>query len=148
MQSVSSRIWTRVTMSISYDNNHYTTGTSEKLFMKRSWNVFKSVPLTFLFLFFFEKIFWFPQINCVAKTKATQQLKSVQVPPSLTHTHTHTHTHKYIDDILLEFHHHYHQGMSTAWTLLTLSLYLSPPISIRPYQTSHWSNPLDNTQSP
>ena len=28
MQSVSSRIWTRVTMSISYDNNHYTTGTS------------------------------------------------------------------------------------------------------------------------
>ena len=28
MQSVSSRIWTRVTMSISYDDNHYTTGTS------------------------------------------------------------------------------------------------------------------------
>ena len=25
-QSVSSRIWTRVTVSISYDNNHYTTG--------------------------------------------------------------------------------------------------------------------------
>ena len=28
MQSVSSRIWTRVAVSISYDNNHYTTGTS------------------------------------------------------------------------------------------------------------------------
>ena len=28
MQSASSRIWTRVAMSISYDNNHYTTGTS------------------------------------------------------------------------------------------------------------------------
>ena len=27
MQSVSSRIWTRVAMSISYDDNHYTTGT-------------------------------------------------------------------------------------------------------------------------
>ena len=27
MQSVSSRIWTRVTLSISYDDNHYTTGT-------------------------------------------------------------------------------------------------------------------------
>ena len=27
MQSVSSRIWTRVTVSISDDNNHYTTGT-------------------------------------------------------------------------------------------------------------------------
>ena len=28
MQSVSSRIWTRVTVSISYDDNHYTTGTA------------------------------------------------------------------------------------------------------------------------
>ena len=27
MQSVSSRIWTRVAVSISNDNNHYTTGT-------------------------------------------------------------------------------------------------------------------------
>ena len=29
MQSVSFRIWTRVAVSISYDDNHYTTGTSE-----------------------------------------------------------------------------------------------------------------------
>ena len=28
MRSVSSRIWTRVAVSISYDDNHYTTGTS------------------------------------------------------------------------------------------------------------------------
>ena len=28
MQSVSSRIWTRVAVSNSYDDNHYTTGTS------------------------------------------------------------------------------------------------------------------------
>ena len=28
MQSVSSRFWTRVAVSISYDNNHYTTGTN------------------------------------------------------------------------------------------------------------------------
>ena len=28
MQSVSSRIWTRVAVSISYNDNHYTTGTS------------------------------------------------------------------------------------------------------------------------
>ena len=28
MQSVSSRIWTRVAVSISYDDNHYTTDTS------------------------------------------------------------------------------------------------------------------------
>ena len=29
MQSVSSRIWTRIVVSISYDDNHYTTGTSK-----------------------------------------------------------------------------------------------------------------------
>ena len=29
MQSVLSRIWTRITMSISYDDNHYTTGYQE-----------------------------------------------------------------------------------------------------------------------
>ena len=28
MQSVSTRIWTRVAMYISYDHNHYTMGTS------------------------------------------------------------------------------------------------------------------------
>ena len=33
MQSVSSRIWTRVDVSISYDDNHYTTGTSIILFI-------------------------------------------------------------------------------------------------------------------
>ena len=32
MQSVSSTIWTRVAMSISYDDNHYTTGTSAVTF--------------------------------------------------------------------------------------------------------------------
>ena len=30
MQSFSSRIWTRVAEFISYDDNHYTTGTSKK----------------------------------------------------------------------------------------------------------------------
>ena len=32
MQSASSAIWTRVAMSISYDDNHYTTGTAQILF--------------------------------------------------------------------------------------------------------------------
>ena len=32
MQSVSSRIWTRVAVSISYDDNHYTTGTSNFIY--------------------------------------------------------------------------------------------------------------------
>ena len=32
LQSVSSWIWTRVAMSISYDDNHYTTGTSKYIY--------------------------------------------------------------------------------------------------------------------
>ena len=31
MQSVSSRIWTRVAVSISYDDNHYTMGTKDDI---------------------------------------------------------------------------------------------------------------------
>ena len=37
MQSVSSRIWTRVVVSISYDDNHYTTGTSFNLYLSLLW---------------------------------------------------------------------------------------------------------------
>ena len=38
MQSVSSRIWTRVSVSICYDDNLYTTGTFD---IKKDWYVFK-----------------------------------------------------------------------------------------------------------
>ena len=34
MQSFSSRIWTRVAMSISYDDNHYTTGINDSFIFK------------------------------------------------------------------------------------------------------------------
>ena len=34
MQSVLARIWTRVTVSISYDDNHYTKGTSKSICLK------------------------------------------------------------------------------------------------------------------
>ena len=39
MQSVSSRIWTRVAESISYDDNHYTSGTSLQVlsYIKYYW---------------------------------------------------------------------------------------------------------------
>ena len=53
MLSVSSRFWTRVTVSISYDDNHYTTGTSIGLNIIQSqeyfatvfdvWNLFKMI---------------------------------------------------------------------------------------------------------
>ena len=39
MQSVSSRIWTRVAMSISYDDNDYTTGTSNKCISMMHHNI-------------------------------------------------------------------------------------------------------------
>ena len=38
MQSVSSTIWTRVAVFISYDDNNYTTGTSKKTFF---WDSYK-----------------------------------------------------------------------------------------------------------
>ena len=37
MQSFSSRIWTRVAVSISYDDNHYTTGTSSSVKDANHW---------------------------------------------------------------------------------------------------------------
>ena len=37
MQPVLSRIWTRVIASISYDDNHFTTGTSESLMPLKNW---------------------------------------------------------------------------------------------------------------
>ena len=37
MQSVVSRIWTCVAMSISYDDNHYTTGTFKTMDYRDKW---------------------------------------------------------------------------------------------------------------
>ena len=44
MQSVSSRIWTRVAVSISYDDNDYTTGTSKFSVMEEKFiqNIFEN----------------------------------------------------------------------------------------------------------
>ena len=54
MQSVSSRIWTRVAVSISYDDNHYTTGTSKSCLLY-------VYILTFVQLFL--KVFWRHKIS-------------------------------------------------------------------------------------
>ena len=52
MQSVSSRIWTRIAVSISCDDNHYTTDTKSYLyiFIKYIWfvNTFLNEPKFFL----------------------------------------------------------------------------------------------------
>ena len=44
MQSVSSRIWTRVAVSISYDDNHFITGTLASLF---ALNFFYLIPVIY-----------------------------------------------------------------------------------------------------
>ena len=43
MQSVSSRIWTRVAVSNSCDNNHYTTGTSKNSLIIKIFNKLNSL---------------------------------------------------------------------------------------------------------
>ena len=56
MQLVSSRIWTRVTMPISYDDNHYTTATS-LAFILRSYLYFYiiiSLEVLFIYSVFFH----------------------------------------------------------------------------------------------
>ena len=53
MQSVSSRIWTRVAVSISYDDNHYTTGTPQSLML--------ATPLS---PFFLDTIFFISSLGC------------------------------------------------------------------------------------
>ena len=40
MQSASSKIWTRVAVSISYDDNHYITGTSQKDYKEYYLNIY------------------------------------------------------------------------------------------------------------
>ena len=45
MQSVSFRIWTRVAVSISYDDNHYTTGTSSSYSSRAITFTFGQIPL-------------------------------------------------------------------------------------------------------
>ena len=47
MQSVSSRIWTRVAVSISSDDNHYTTGTSNHVTMASNFKVCTFFVATF-----------------------------------------------------------------------------------------------------
>ena len=56
MQSVSSRLWTRVAVSISYDDNNYTTGTSTNIVKQYdepynghiSWNPFMTLNISIL----------------------------------------------------------------------------------------------------
>ena len=49
MQSVLSKIWTRIAMSISYDDNHYTTGTSAKSCLYMVWFVIEKFVGSIIF---------------------------------------------------------------------------------------------------
>ena len=61
MQSVSSRIWTRVAVSISYDDNHYTTGTSVKKLghyvTNVIWNLIVLITIKYEFPDFLSPLF-------------------------------------------------------------------------------------------
>ena len=58
MQSVSSRIWTRVAVSNSYDDNHNTTGTSfQFISISRSLSLHMPVSLLFIVSDSFVKIY-------------------------------------------------------------------------------------------
>ena len=46
MQSVSSRIWTRVAVFISYDESNYTKGTSLSLSLSLSLSIYLSIYLS------------------------------------------------------------------------------------------------------
>ena len=66
MQSVSSKIWTRVAVSISCDDNHYTIGSSYSFFIVlESWNccdyAIKNAGESF-FLFFSWHIYMIPRV--------------------------------------------------------------------------------------
>ena len=52
MPSVSSRIWTRVTVSISYDDNHYTTGISKQSAINKKKIDSQIQAFVYLFVFF------------------------------------------------------------------------------------------------
>ena len=60
MQSVPSRIWTRVVVSISYDDNHYTTGTFLDLFSRLLCLLLIITALndTVTFLDLFSRLLW------------------------------------------------------------------------------------------
>ena len=62
MQAVSSRIWTRVAVSISYDDNHYTTDTAY-LFLSLSLSLSLSIYLSIYFSMFISFFLSFYQTN-------------------------------------------------------------------------------------
>ena len=55
MQSVSSKIWTRIAVSISCDDNHYTTSTSLTI----SQTILFHISLSILYLFYIHRIKYF-----------------------------------------------------------------------------------------
>ena len=62
MQSISSRIWTRVAVSISYDDNNYTTGIDTHLFIR---NPHAAIPAN-MFIHVSREINWWkiPIVDC------------------------------------------------------------------------------------
>ena len=68
IQSALSRIWTNIAVSISYDHNHYTTGTSKtpqaplEVYDKLERVVFQTSSDYFIYLFLYLGVYVSPQI--------------------------------------------------------------------------------------
>ena len=58
MQSVSSRNWTRIAVFISYDDNDYTTGTSNTLDKAMNLLILSSYGLYGTIIFLLQEKFW------------------------------------------------------------------------------------------
>ena len=70
MQSVSSRIWTRVAVSISYDDNHYTTGTSIEEPLHCHYSLLQSVRVPSMgHMDRFENLFTIDQLDAAEVAK-------------------------------------------------------------------------------
>ena len=136
MQSASSRIWTRVAVSISYDDNHYTTGTSEVDVFKPTYNIhcfkkLKSITsvrgkciMKCMRKSSLNKAHFFKARYCWKLTFCWKLLHKTNIPPFSTI--------KIFLGLLIPF---------SLWILLCISLRLfSPPIS--PFTIIIWQFPL------
>ena len=67
MQSVSSRIWTLVAVSISYDDNHYTTGTSKSVKFIVVRNVIRDLSSYTWRIYLCSTFHWYSWIHVLSK---------------------------------------------------------------------------------
>ena len=85
MQWVSSRVWTRIAVSISCDDNHYTTG-------YWLWEIYLSIPARYHKFDTATR-----KDKCIMyRQRMSIVINEICINEVITHTHTHTHIYIYI----------------------------------------------------